>query len=377
MEDSKHIAEKLLDRYLSGTCTERERMLVEQAYNKFATDEKVPSGNIDIDRIAKQSWQEITQIIQLDPKPRVWFWKPLIVAASIVCCIGLGIFYYVSSSRETTSGNDIDPGKNVAFLTLSDGKKIALDQAANGQLAKQDDITITKTSDGKLIYTVNPKQANLQGDAFNTIETPRGGQFQLTLPDGSKVWLNAASSLKYNLALNSLKPRKVELQGEAYFEVSHDKTRPFTVVTKSGSVQVLGTHFNINSYSDEKSEQTTLVEGSVKVHSDLGHSDKLLIPGEQSLINETGAIKVSKADIEATLAWKNGLFMFEDESLKSIMQKVSRWYDIEVVYQDVDSEQTFGGSVSRYDKISKVLSKLEKVGGVKFKIDGRRVIVTK
>lgn len=377
MEDTKNIANDLLDRYLAGKCTPDERHLVEHSYNKFAIKSQLKQTDIDFDRIAHEQWAEIEHLIGKPKKNNIRLWKGIAAAAAIVFLLGIGILYQENLSNSTMIKTDILPGGNKAYLTLSNGSKIELGNTSNGKIATQNGISITKTADGRIIYTAGDHTETEGKTEYNTIETPKGGQYQLMLPDGSTVWLNAASSLRYALDLKYTKIREVELQGEAYFEIQHDKLRPFKVKTARETVEVLGTHFNVNSYRDEAVEKTTLLEGSVKISDKKALSVKILKPGEQAALLENGDIKVAKADLEAATAWKNGLFVFEDEKLADIMKRVSRWYNVEVEFQDVDTDLVFGGSVSRYDNVSKVLRKLEKVGGVHFKVEGRRIIVTR
>jgi ferric-dicitrate binding protein FerR (iron transport regulator) len=208
---------------------------------------------------------------------------------------------------------------------------------------------------------------------YNTISTPKGGQYQVTLSDGSKVWLNAASSLRFPATFSG-KERKVELTGEGYFEVAHNKKMPFHVTVNDLDVEVLGTHFNINAYADESAIKTTLLEGSVKVVK--GNETKIIEPGEQaSVTTSEDEINVKQqVDLEQVVAWKNGIFQFERADIESVMRQISRWYDIDVDYHGRVSEH-FGGTISRDVNISDVLKMLEMTGGVNFKIDGKKVIV--
>jgi transmembrane sensor len=269
---------------------------------------------------------------------------------------------------------DVPPGKNKAILTLSNGRKIALD-SANGQLATQAGFKIIKTQDGKLTYN---ETASAQSDlalASNNISTPNGGQWQLILPDGSKVWLNSASSLDYPASFKNQKERVVRLTGEAYFEVAKDKKHPFIVKTDKQTVAVLGTHFNINAYDNEASVQTTLEEGRIKI-TNLNGNEKILVPGQEAMLTGTHLV-VHEADLTEALAWKNGYFRFNDENIQSIMRKLARWYDIEVQYKDDAPTEGLNGKVSRYKNISQVLKALEATKIVHFKIEGRRVTVMK
>lgn len=324
-------------------------------------------------------------------------WKLSISAAVVLICVGLGFFYYpiknnshqiaghpihqqdiVTPREETTQKVDILPGGSKAVLTLANGQKISLKDADNGMLAEQSNVKITKIADGQLVYSISPnQQQSINGlDQYNTIETPKGGRYRLQLPDGTKVWLNSASKLTYPSSFSSHKNRKVELQGEAYFEVAKDNTRPFLVKTIMQEVEVLGTHFNISSYEDEPAVKTTLLEGSVKV-TGLNGNDKILKPGQQSILTVNN---ITVEDIKASqdvIAWKEDQFVFESNDIQYVMRMIARWYNVEVEYIGEIPDNKFGGAISKFENISEVLKSLESTGRVKFKIEGRRVLVYK
>ncbi len=311
-------------------------------------------------------------------------WPRIVVAASITVIFSMGIYYYSSvqfslGKRGNLILNDVPPGKNSATLTLSNGRKILLSGAVKGHIADESGVSISRTADEEIIYTVKDAGGHGVPD-MNTLSTANGQQYQVRLPDSTRVWLNAASSLKYPVSFASLKERKVELSGEGYFEVSKDKAHPFIVKTAKQEVKVLGTHFNINSYADENEVKTTLLEGSVQVMPFSAAAFKtqapiILKPGERSGLTATD-IQVSLADIETELAWKNGDFIFNNEDLESIMRKVGKWYNVQFMY----NKKTFQnlriwGKVSRSKNISSVLEALELTGKVKFKVEGRRITV--
>lgn len=298
--------------------------------------------------------------------------------------------------RQPSPVYDAAPGKQGALLTLADGSTIVLDSAANGTLAQQGSANLIKTDSGKLTYS--PSTGSGQAEAvYNTITTLRGRQFQLILPDGSKVWLNAASSLTYPTAFTGPE-RKVTLTGEAYFEVASlsgkaGKKMPFRVdilpapgANPAATIEVLGTHFNVNAYNDEAAMKTTLLEGSVKVSGlqsipPTGGSNQqsaMLKPGEQASIsyqsNKSPKIQVQTADLEAVIAWKNGVFNFHKADLPAVMRQLSRWYDVEVVYQGPIPGRLFGGEIERNLHLSQVLKILSKMG-VQCTIEGKKLIV--
>lgn len=298
-------------------------------------------------------------------------------AAVAVLAIGIGSFYFSSrppalpaNGIAAEKGEHILPGGNKAVLTLSDGSQITLDDMANGEIAKESGVKITKTADGRLLYSVREGLSHVK-PAYNTITTPKGGQYQIALPDGTMVWLNAASSLKYPSSFTG-KDRLVTLIGEGYFEVAKDKMRPFKVKTEQQEVEVLGTHFNINAYDDEDGVKTTLIEGSVKVKLPTNKS-AVLKPGEQSLVSND--IKINQVDANSAIDWKQGLFWFNDESIYSIMRQFSRWYNIEVEYRGDVSNVRFGGQVSRMKNLAQVLRIMELTKSIQFRVEGNKIIV--
>lgn len=265
---------------------------------------------------------------------------------------------------------DLKPGSNKAMLVLADGSTILLDDSENGLLAMQGKTNIIKQQDGQITYKAGA--ANATEMVYNTLSTPRGGQFKISLPDGTKVWLNASSTLKYPVEFLG-KERKVEISGEAYFEVAKDPSKPFLVETNQEMIEVLGTHFNVNNYGDEDLVKTTLLEGSINLKVDGGNS--LLRPGQQAQLSKTGNLKVTNyVDLEEIIAWKEGNFQFEDETIKSIMRQIARWYDVDVEFRGQVNKR-FGGVISRNVELSKVLNMLQMTGEVKLTIQGKKVIV--
>ena len=261
------------------------------------------------------------------------------------------------------------PGRNQALLTLADGRTVLLDQAHLGLLARQGGSQVQKTADGQLRYA-----GGAAGGArlYNTVATPRGGQYQLTLPDGSQVWLNAASSLRFPVAFTEAE-RRVELTGEAYFEVAKDARHPFKVTARGAEVTVLGTHFDVQAYDDEPALAATLLEGAVQVRQ--GTQQALLRPGQQGRCWPQGQVQVREVDVQHAVAWKNGYFVFNDEPIEAIMRQVARWYDVDVQYQGVLTNKDFNGKISRYKDAADVLRVLALTGAVHFTTEGRRITV--
>ncbi len=295
----------------------------------------------------------------------MWRWLPY--AAAIILVAATATFLFNRQHDDNAAKNqliavqDVSAGANRATLRLATGKTINLDDVGLGQVALDQGMRITKTADGQLSYEVVENTSLPNG--MNTISTPNGGQYTVKLPDGSLVYLNAASQLKYPIRFDGAQ-RRVELSGEGYFEITKDSKRPFLVSTQLQEVRVLGTHFNVNSYQDNGQTVTTLVEGSVKVTSDAG--TKLIIPGEQTLVDGR-SIKSQEADLEIALAWKNGRIEFKDAELRNIMDDVARWYDIDVKYQGVLPQRRFTASIPRNSNLSSLLKVLE-LSNINFEI---------
>ncbi|MEJ7780178.1 MAG: FecR domain-containing protein [Daejeonella sp.] len=373
----KEELKELLTRYRSGTATEQDKAFLESWYLKYQEDDAQDYPLSDRIEDANSIW---SSLLADHKKPtRISLWRPFAAAAALVVAVSFGLYFYIGNSdnpaKEYVTQKvkpEIIPGGNNAMLTLADGRKISLTDAKNGELARQAGIIVTKTSDGQLVYTISNTEGTSQTIEYNTVETPNGGQYQLRLPDGSNVWLNAASSLKYPATFRSQGQRKVELQGEAYFEIARDRYKPFLVATSNQTVEVLGTHFNISSYSDEGHTKTTLLEGSVKVSTTKGQ--QIIEPGQQSILSGN-FLEVKKADLEETMAWKNGYFRFNDEKIDDVLRKLSRWYGVEFQYEGKIPDDGFNGVISRSKNISQVLKMLEKTKAIQFKIEGRRITV--
>lgn len=306
-----------------------------------------------------------------------YLWPRIISIAAVVALLVLGINFFTTNKGERNNydhlvRHDIAPGKFGATLTLANGKQIRLGDVADGVIAKEAGISVSKMADGQVVYEIKPNEGD--PNKIHTLATAKGETYIVTLPDQTKVWLNAASSLTYATSLVANGVRRVKLTGEAYFEVAKDKDHPFIVESGNQQVEVLGTHFNVNAYPDERAYRTTLLEGSVKV-SENGQME-ILAPGNQA-VTSGGDIRLSKVDAELAVAWKNNNFIFDRLSIKEIMRIIARWYDVEVIYDGDIPSGTFWGSVSRFDKVSKVLIPLEATGDVHFKIEGRRIYVSR
>lgn len=337
------------------------------------------------------AWQQVSQ--RTLQKREVKLWEKFVNlkhVAIIILFLTAGLLFYVGFNREKDPvvalkvnrnyEDDVLPGGDKARLELADGSVVILEQVNNGSLQEQGGTKIVK-QDGRLIY--NSAQGNHSGEiSYNKISTPKGGQYHIILPDGSKVWLNAESSLRFPTAFIG-KERLVELTGEAYFEVAKlaipspsagaSKIMPFKVQTNTVNIEVLGTHFNVMAYVNEKAVNTTLLEGSVRVSQLTTHESQLLKPGQQAKIN--GSIQVVNVDTEEVVAWKNNLFQFNGADIQTVMVQIERWYDVEVDYKGRIPSKHFTGIISRNTNVSKVLEMLELTGGVKFEIKGKRISV--
>lgn len=319
--------------------------------------------------------------MKFDPEKRTWPGRTKNAIAIILLML---VGTLLNHNPPIPYVDDVNPGTDKAILALTNGTRINLSDAMNGLLLKPEGIEITKAEDGTLIYKMTGSKSNASG--YSTITTPKGGQYKIILPDGTRVWLNAASSLSFSTSLDSsLGERRTKLIGEAYFEVKKDKAHPFIVMTGKQELEVLGTHFNVSAYPDEGSIRTTLSEGSVRISALLSQdecgalrkTETILRPNQQSALTKN-SLQIREVDAESAVAWKNGEFFFHNEALENIMPQISRWYNVEVVYEDKQlAKKRFGCMTSRSEKLSQVLSKLQLTGNAHFKVEGRKIIVTK
>lgn len=385
-------AKELLERYKAGQCTNAEKAIVETWYLKFEQEPPAQLSDVQLESALDRIWNRLPlHEEEIDTRPSRRLWLRLAGTAAVLTALATGVYFFNASPPQSDAKrhaqhkavvkNDILPGGNKATLTLANGKQITLDGAGNGKLAEESGIVITKTKDGQLVYTISEKSGVPQNGqlAMNTISTPKGGQYQINLPDGSKVWLNAASSLRYPAVFTG-HSRKVSLTGEAYFEVAKaPASMPFKVQTAHQTVEVLGTHFNINAYTDEPGTKTTLLEGAVKVSlpeivKATIATEVVLKPGQQSAISGE-RLNVNFVNTEAAVAWKNGMFRFKDADLQTVMRSVARWYDVEVDYEGNLPARQFSGEIHRNVNLSELLDILS-FYKVHFRIDGKKITVT-
>lgn len=376
--------QKIVDRYLKGESSAAEEEFLFRILDSFQReglewDQKLMGER---KQLGRKLFERTSGEISIREKRGRLIKIRWMSAAAIFIIFISGIYYGLYNISKPLSDtiaerykNDIAPGDTVATLILADGSRLHLDDRQAGALTNQGSVIIRKTREGQLVYDMSKMKAGAdQDEVYNTISTPKGGKYMLILADGSKVWLNSATSLRFPVAFSG-KERRVELSGEAYFEVAKNKEKPFHVSFAGTDVAVLGTHFNINSYKDEPFMKTTLLEGAVEVSRN-GLKERLN-PSDQAVVSSSSpVIKVTQgADTEEVIGWKNGVFQFKDTHLKDIMRRLSRWYDIEVEYEKGVPDEEFTGIISEKVHITSVLEMLEQGGGIAFRIEGRKVIV--
>lgn len=381
---NRHIR-TLLKKYLDGKTSAKENYLLDSfiedqllsnSWDISAEEKKILGADlknkIDQKLSVDGSYSLKNKNLSNEKGRKLW---PIIAVAAMITIISLTALYFIRIRKQESEAKfttDIKPGKNQALLTLADGRKINLSTSINGELANVDGISVKKTEHGELVFSIAKSIYSKKPNQRNMLETPLGGQYKVNLADGTQVWLNAGTTLKFPNQFNGSR-RTVELDGEAYFEVAKDHAHPFWVKSGSQNIEVLGTHFNINNYRNEPHIKTTLLEGSIKL--DNGYIQKLIEPGEQATLTGN-AFEVKSVDPALAVDWKNGEFRFKNENLKSIFRKLSRWYDVDFIIENRSTQlPNFTGSVSRFDQISVILKMLEETGNVKFHINGKVITV--
>lgn len=366
--------QQLFDRYYAGQATAAEEEELMRHIRSGRHDEEIETA-------MKRNWLQPTgakplfdavrsekmlgSILTSGKERRHWdvrIWIRYAAAAAVLIIVaGLWVvrkdIFDKPTALEKAKNQDIAPGGNKALLTLSDGKGIELDKVGSGLVARQGNTEITKREDGLVVYNSRSTKAATAG--FNKVSTPRGGQYKVQLPDGSKVWLNASSSIRFPSVFPASE-RRVEITGEAYFEVTKDKSKPFTVSFDGSEVQVLGTSFNVMAYADERVSKTTLVEGSVSIRNKGEHA--LLRPGQQAALMPGGRIETAFKPVDEAVAWKEGMFYFKNAGVKDVMRQLSRWYDVEVTYRGEVPVRRFTGRVSRNVNLSEIIGMLRYAG---------------
>ncbi|MBS0031087.1 FecR domain-containing protein [Chitinophaga sp. 22321] len=392
----------LLEKYLSDEITPAERqrlqVLVQNDHNRHTLGEMIAAilaeerytttSQVDLQQAFGEVMQEAahrearsrerSMMVVTDSSSSPYFriFYKLAAAAILLVGLGTGAYWWYRSPQPVANrpvAAVVVPGGNKAILTLADGSIIELDSAREGALGNQGGTRIIKLNGGRLAYAANSAANAGAGSQYNTISTPRGGQYQVVLPDGSQVWLNAASSLRFPVAFTG-KDRAVTLTGEAYFEVAQNAGQPFIVQTTGMQVKVLGTHFNVMAYSDEGRVKTTLMEGAVSVSQ--GKATSLMQPGQQASINESGeAFNITRPDLEEVMAWKTGEFRFRKTDIRMIMRQIARWYNVEIEYKGDLSGITLYGGMTRKENVAQLLELLEQTGEVHFSTNGNHITV--
>jgi transmembrane sensor len=373
----------LIKKYNSQTATSNERMIVEQWYDRI-NGAALAQDQFNEADIKKQVFENITS--QIDnkktsraPQKLKLFYTLFFKAAVIIMVLLAGTYVYLKQTEHpslTTSlkskKSKIIPGGDNAVLLLADGSQVILNSASDGQIADQSGVKVVKTKSGELIYRF-AKNADPKSSSVNTVITPRGGQYHLVLVDGTEVWLNAASSIKFPTAFNG-NDRRVEVSGEVYFEVAKNKNKPFIVHTDQSDIKVLGTHFNVNTYDDEEVQRTTLLEGSIEIRR--GSQKMLLIPGQQANISgKSNILKIKEIDdLDAIIAWKNGYFQFEKSDLQSVMRQVSRWYNTDVGYNGTIPTKQYTGKIPRSVNVAKLIEMLS-YSGIHCEVEQNQITV--
>jgi len=377
--NSHNDIQKMIKKYVDGTATAEEIAFVE-AYYAYQENNQVPELSApEQEALRKETFNHITAQLNGAPQfPAPVFTFSRYAAVAAVLLIAATTTYLFLKNRPINEklqattlkkSLDVEPGTNRAMLTLADGSTITLDDKLSGNIKELPGLVITKTHKGELVYKVSGHSQNKFTTSTNTVTTPRGGQYQVFLSDGTHVWLNAASVLTFPQAFSG-KTRWVKLEGEGYFEVVKNKTMPFHVFTGSQDVEVTGTHFNINGYMNNQAINTTLLEGGITVHQK--NTSQQVFPGQQAVVSANPfAIKVNAADTEEAVAWKNGLFEFNNASLTQIMNQLERWYDLKIDYSSLPAKR-YNGMVPRSANLSRVLQMLEVTGNIKFKIEKNR-----
>ncbi|RDC56656.1 FecR family protein [Pedobacter chinensis] len=380
-DEKKIRLQELANKWLNGTLTDVEQLEFDSWFIQPSTKP------LDVPADVAENKEQYRQLIfsrirkeigTKEPAKPHRLWPRIAIAAAVATVIvSAGIWFLKREDAvqptETVVANDVAPGRVGATLTLASGKTIHLSDATKGELANEAGVSISKSADGRLVYEI--KGSDADPDKVNILSTAKGETYQVRLPDGSIVYLNAASSLTYAASLIERGKRVVRLRGEGYFEIFKDKSHPFVVKMDEQEVEVLGTHFNINAYEDEKNIKTTLIEGSVKVNSK--KVEQVIKPGQQA-VTQGDKISVMEVNTENITDWKDDDFVFNGDDFKSAMRKIARWYDVEIIYaDDLPKNISPGGWISRNNKISAVLKMIGATGQVHFKIEGRRILVTK
>jgi transmembrane sensor len=368
---------RLLERHRRGALSPLE----EQRLNEWYLIEVAGSPHsLSAEQIERTHGQIRSGLPLQEGGIKVFLWRRIAAVFAMVALLGYGLYFFarpakVHNPSGFSAGTEALPGKSGATLTLGNGRKINLSNAPNGRIASEPGVTVTKTADGKLLYQP-ASAANISpaSNTINTLTTANGQTYILVLPDGSRVWMNSASSISYPASFSGAALRKVKVDGELYFEVAKDKAHPFVVESRAQQIRVLGTHFNINAYQNEPLTATTLLEGAVGITT--GKQVKLLKPGQQAL-TKGAEIFIVQANADNVTDWKQGDFYLNHVEFKTAMRKIARWYDVEIIFDpSLPDDIEPGGWISRDQKLSTVLKLIASSGQVHFRIAGKKVFVS-
>lgn len=368
----------LIERYLNNGASVEETELIENYYKEFSQNPNISDtlNEDEVNSLKAAIREKVDERVRRAENPTVPIYRrryyQMAAAILLFSMLSVLVIYKVRKApvNLVAQNHDLAPGGNKAILTLANGAKINVGAIQNGALTAQPGTQIIKQN-GQLAYEVSA-DSNSTKISYNTLTTPKGGQYHLILADGTNVWLNAASSLKYPTAFTGSE-RVVELTGEAYFEVVHNSKQPFKVKTANQTIQDISTQFNVNAYDDEEASATTLVEGSIKIYD--AKRAMLIKPGQQYLLKSNSIAEVkSDVDIDEIVAWKNGMFQFDNADIKTIMRQISRWYNVDIEYQGQIPSSTYHGRISRNSNASAIL-KILQLSGINFTIEGRKIIV--
>lgn len=384
----------LYQKFLDNLCTDQELKLLFQYFETADEGELKRLINLELQSNFVDSAataQEAERLAVVHRLVRAQMNRPkfnirtlvyrLSAAAAIIVALTFTVklFWHPNQSQPVNQQQQavvITPGRHQATLTLANGKKIVLNSSLSGTLARLGNISVQISQSKGVSYTLKNAD-HATKSAYNTLATSRGEQspYPLILADGSKVWLNAASSITFPSEFTG-KERVVKISGEAYFEVAHNKALPFKVITENQEIRVLGTHFNVKSYADDASISTTLLEGSVKINDLSSGASGMLLPGQQARLNKgSRQIAITAANMDEVIAWKNGFFMFDNQKITGIMKSISRWYDVEVEYKNLNNNERFGGTFSRSSNLADILNNLQSLGKVHFTVNKRKIVV--
>ncbi len=386
----------ILEKYNQGIATTEEESFLFAYYRLFDLEKNV------LDKLDADAKQNLKNSIKEEIDKRIFqsddiqsieakgyavnFYVRWLVAAMLIAVSSLGYFFYNRSINKSVDSQEfvqkkeqkIVPGTNQALLTLENGEVIVLNNQKDGVVSQQSGVSVRKLKDGQLVYEM--KETLTENPVLNTVSTPKGGQYQLILADGSKVWLNAASSIKFPSAFG-LTERLVEITGEVYFEVASDPLKPFKVKSENQLIEVLGTRFNVNTYRDELSSKTTLIEGKVSISKLTNgqanlRGSRIMKPGQQATVDKNSPdIILETVDIEQSVAWKNGYFKFDKADIQTVMRQICRWYDVEAEYRGKLSTDLFAGEIKRDEDVNKVL-RIFQLSNIDVQIKGRKIIIS-